>query len=289
MERRLAAILAADIVGYSRLMDRDESRTILLLNELQSNVIEPVTSQHGGRIFKTLGDGFLVEFTSVVKATTCAQMWQSAVAGWQAANDPDFLLRFRIGISLGEVIVQGDDLFGNGVNIAARLEALAAPGTICVTAEVYAQIAGRISVEFEDLGERELKNISGQYRVYSLTPPSDAEVVLPTIEPERAPIADTPTGPSATIKDDREGAPSIAILPFVDMDPEGKNAFLADGFSEEIAATLARTRWLFVVATGSSATFRDRTDDPRAIAADLGVKYLLQGRFGQETSKVTYL
>lgn len=285
MERRLAAILAADIVGFSRLMDRDESRAMILVNQLQNDVIDPIIAEYGGRIFKTLGDGLLVEFTSVVNAVTCAQSWQGAVASQRAVNDPDFSIRFRIGISMGEVIVQGDDLFGTGVNIASRLEGLAAPGAICVTAEVHAQSAGRIPVDFQDLGERELKNISGRHRVYSLVA-GDAEISSPQHKQDRIAFSGDSATLGAVAADDREGAPSLAVLPFEDTTAENPNIFLAEGFSEEIAATLSRTRWLFLVAAGTSSAFRGRIEDARTVASDLGVRYLLQGRFMATADRV---
>lgn len=286
MERRLAAILAADIVGYSRLMDRDEARTVRLVNQLQSEVIEPVIFQNEGRVFKTMGDGLLVEFTSVVNAVTCAQAWQRAIAASQAGDASDFRIDYRIGISLGEVIVQGDDLFGTGVNIAARLEALAAPGAICVTAEVHAQCSGRIATEFHDQGEQELKNISGRHRVYSLAVSNDD----PGIGQDDNNGSRTPDGPDPVdqsrgggLRDD--GAPSLAVLPFADINTDDPNVFLAEGFSDEIVATLSRSRWLFLVATGSS-TDRKQNEDARSIAKDLGVRYVLQGRFMASSDRI---
>ena len=169
MERRLAAILAADVVGYTRLMGADEVGTLRRMAELRERVLEPIIAEHRGRIFKLMGDGLLVEFASVVDAVACALAWQNDVAEREAGVEKDKQLQFRIGINLGDVIVEGDDIHGDGVNIAARLEGLAEPGGICLSDDAYRQVRGKIEAEFEDLGERDLKNVAEPVRIYRIT------------------------------------------------------------------------------------------------------------------------
>ncbi len=168
MERRLAAILAADVVGYTRLMGADETGTLRRLTELRQQVLEPLIAEHHGRLVKLMGDSLLVEFASVVDALTCAVAWQIDVVGREAAADEGKRLKFRICINLGDVIVEGDDIHGDGVNIAARLEGLAEPGGICLSEDAYRQVRGKIEVEFEDLGERARKNVTEPVRVYRI-------------------------------------------------------------------------------------------------------------------------
>ncbi|MHC4093635.1 MAG: adenylate/guanylate cyclase domain-containing protein, partial [Planctomycetota bacterium] len=166
MKRRLAAILAADVVGYTRLMGADETGTLQRLTQLRQHVLEPLIAQHHGRVVKLMGDGLLVEFASVVDGLTCAVAWQNSVAGREAETEEDKRLQFRIGINLGDVIVEGDDIHGDGVNIAARLEGLAEPGGICLSDDAYRQVRGRLEVAFGDLGEQALKNVAEPLRVY---------------------------------------------------------------------------------------------------------------------------
>ncbi len=168
MERRLAAILAADVVGYTRLMGADETGTLRRMTELRQQVLEPLIAEHRGRVVKLMGDGLLVEFSSVVDALTCAVAWQNSVAQREAAADEDKRLKFRIGINVGDVIVEGDDIYGDGVNVAARLEGLAEPGSICVSRTVFNHVKGKVDLGFEDLGEREVKNIPEPVQVFKV-------------------------------------------------------------------------------------------------------------------------
>ncbi len=176
VERRLAAILVADVVGYTRLMGEDEVGTLGRLTAIREQILEPLITRHRGRIVKLMGDGLLVEFASVVDAVACAVAWQEAVTEREAESDKDARLQFRIGLNLGDVIVEGDDLHGDGVNIAARLEAQAEPGGICLSGDAYRQAKGKVEVEFEDLGERELKNVAEPVRVYRIDSDRDTRI-----------------------------------------------------------------------------------------------------------------
>ncbi len=203
MERRLAAILAADVVGYTRLMGADETGTLRRMIELRQQVLEPLIAEHHGRVVKLIGDGLLVEFASVVDSIACAVVWQERVAEREAEEDDDIRLQFRIGINLGDVIVEGDDIHGDGVNIAARLEGLANPGGICVARNVFDQVKGKVDLDFEDLGGQEVKNIAEPVHVFRVCG-------LGSAVPE-----DTST--SATGAVDLRDKPSIAVLPFINM------------------------------------------------------------------------
>ena len=197
MERRLAAILAADVAGYTRLMGDDEAGTLHRLTELREQVLEPLIAEHHGRVVKLMGDGLLVEFASVVDALTCAVAWQNGVAEREAETDEDRRLQFRIGINLGDVIVEGEDIHGDGVNIAARLEGLAEPGGICLSGDVFRQAKGKMEAEFEDMGDQDLKNVAEPVRVYRIA--ADRAVLsVPSPTTEPLPLPDKP---------------SIAVLP----------------------------------------------------------------------------
>ncbi len=174
MERRLAAILAADVVGYSRLMGRDEAGTLARLEGLKAEILDPLITQHRGRVVKLMGDGFLVEFASVVDALTCALDWQGAVEARAGLVPEDRALRFRIGVNLGDVMVKGDDIYGDGVNVAARLEAMAEPGSVLVSRTVFTHAKGKVPATFEDLGEQELKNIAEPVRIFRVSVESKA-------------------------------------------------------------------------------------------------------------------
>ncbi len=201
MERRLAAILAADVVGYTRLMGVDEAGTLRRLTKLRQEILEPLIAEHHGRVVKLMGDGLLVEFASVVDSLTCAAAWQNDVAGREAATDEDERFQFRIGVNLGDVIVEGDDIFGDGVNIAARLEALADPGGICLSGMVYQSVKAKLDLAFEDLGEHELKNIAEPVRVYRIAGNRSSTG------------ATSPARETLALPD----KPSIAVLPFTNM------------------------------------------------------------------------
>jgi adenylate cyclase len=260
--RRLAAILAADVAGYSRLIGADEERTLNRLRAIRAEIIDPVIAAHRGRLVKTTGDGLLAEFSSVVDALRCATEWQSRMADWNAAFDDR--IEFRIGINVGDVVVENDDIFGDGVNVAARLEALADPGGICVSGRVQEDAAGRLDLTFDDLGEQTLKNITRTVRAY--------RAVLANAE--NTPIG-TPIGATPTLA--LPDKPSIAILPFQNMTGDEDQEYFVDGMVEEITTAIARLPWLFVIARNSSFTYKGKTVDVKQVARELGVRYVLEG------------
>jgi adenylate cyclase len=257
VERRLAAIMAADIVGYSRLIEADEARTLAAIRALRSQVLDPLIADHKGRTVNLMGDGAIVEFGSAVDAVACAVGLQQAVAVDQGEFSLESRIVFRIGINLGDVVVEGDDLLGDGVNIAARLEALAEPGGICIADTVQKQLAGKTDFAFEDAGEHTLKNIAQPVRVWRWAKE-------PTLALEGAPLP----------LPDR---PSIAVLPFDNLSGQVEENYFSDGITEDIITGLARFRSLFVIARNSSFTFRGKSIDLAEIGRRLGVSYLLEG------------
>ena len=261
MERRLAAILAADVVGYSRLMGLDETGTLRRLIGLRKELLEPLIAGHRGRIVKLMGDGLLIEFTSVVDAVACAVAWQQQVTEREAAVEEDRRFRFRIGINMGEVIVEGDDIHGDGVNIAARLEGQAEPGGICLSGDVYRQTRGRMELPFEDLGERELKNVVEPVRVYRIA--GDG--------------AQQPGGALAKRAGAAPDKPSIAVLPFVNMSGDPQQEHFSDSVTEDITTELSRFRDLFVIARNSSFSYKGMAAKVQDIAEDLGARFVLEG------------
>jgi TolB-like protein len=256
VERRLAAILAADVAGYSRLMGADEEGTLARLKAHRRELIDPKISEHRGRIVKTTGDGLLVEFSSVVDALRCATEIQRGMAEGNSVVPADGQIEFRIGIHQGDVVVEDGDIFGDGVNVAARLEGLAEPGGICVSARVQEDAAGKLALVFEDMGEQELKNIARPVRVY------------------RVPIAKNGTVKSPLPLPDK---PSIAVLPFANMSGDPEQEYFADGMVEEIITALSRIRWLFVIARNSSFSYKGRSPDVKQVGRELGVRYVLEG------------
>jgi adenylate cyclase len=263
MERRLAAILAADLVGYSRLVRLDEEGTIEALKSLQTRDIAPRISARRGRIFKLMGDGMLAEFTSVVEAVHAAADIQVALNELNQVRPDHLKLELRIGINMGDVVIDGDDIQGDGVNIAARLEAIAGPGEICISGAVYDQIRDRTSLCFHDKGEQELKNIDRPLRVWCWT--EDAEVSTQKISIHRRPELPLPT------------KPSVAVLPFDDLSSATDQQHLADGFVEAITAALSRVRSFFVIARNSAFTYKNRTVNVIEVGRELGVAYVLEG------------
>jgi len=264
MTRRLAAILAADVAGYSRLIGADEEGTLNRLRSIRAEVIDPTITEHRGRIVKTTGDGLLVEFSSVVDALRCATQWQHGMGERSVAAPGDNRIEFRIGINVGVVVVEDGDIFGDGVNVAARLEGLAEPGGICVSARVQEDLAGRLDLTFEDLGEQSFKNIARSVRVY--------RVRLATAE--TAPkVTPTESGPALPLPD----KPSIAVLPFQNMSGDPEQEYFVDGMVEEIITALSRIRWLFVIARYSSFTYKGRSVDVKQVGRELGVRYILEG------------
>ncbi len=263
LQRRLAAILAADVVGYSRMMDGDEAGTLARLKALRSGVFDPITAQFGGRIFKTTGDGALAEFASAFDAVQAAIEVQRAIVEHNAMMPEDRRIVLRIGISLGDVIVEGNDLYGNGVNIAARMEALAEPGAICVSGNVHEHVGNAPGVVFEDLGEQAIKNIDRPVRCYRVRARSDAAADAPVDRPGTPyPLPDKP---------------SIAVLPFDSLSGDPDQEYLADGMTEDIITGLSRFRSLFVIARNSTFAYKGTSPDIREVARDLGVRYVLEG------------
>jgi adenylate cyclase len=262
--RRLAAILAADVAGYSRLIGADEEGTLNRLRLIRTEVIDPKITEHRGRIVKTTGDGFLVEFSSVVDALRCAVQWQHGMHERSAVTPGDDRIEFRIGVHQGDIVVEDDDIFGDGVNVAARLEALAEPGGICVSARVQEDVAGRLDLTFDDLGEQSLKNIARPVRVYR---------VRLTIAENSPKVTPTESGPALALPD----KPSIAVLPFVNMSGDPEQEYFADGMVEEIITALSRIRWLFVIARNSTFTYKGQAVDVKQVGRELGVRYVLEG------------
>ena len=255
VQRKLAAILAADIAGYSRLMGADEEGTLARLKALRAELIDPAIAGHNGRIVKTTGDGLLVEFASVVDAMRCATQWQAAMA--ERTQPAETRIEWRIGVNLGDVIIDGDDIFGDGVNIAARLEAMAEPGGICISRTVLTQTRGKLDFPVEDLGDQALKNIAQPVHVFRvLAEPK------PMPEPAALPLPDKP---------------SIAVLPFQNMRGDPEQEYFADGMVEEIITALSRIRWLFVIARNSSFSYKGQSPDVKQVGRELGVRYVLEG------------
>lgn len=261
VERRLAAILAADVVGYSRLMGQDEAGTLQALKKARAEVIDPKIAEHKGRVFKTTGDGVLAEFPSVVNAVACAASIQREMAGRNADRPDDQGLRLRIGVNLGDVVVEGEDLFGDGVNLAARLEGVAPPGGVAVAAVVHNQIGNRLDLQFEDMGEQALKNIDRPVRVYRAKF-DGAPSASPSSARKVGPLADKP---------------SIAVLPFNNMSADPEQDFFADGITEDIITELSRFRSLSVIARNSSFTYKGRAAKVTDVARDLGASHILEG------------
>jgi TolB-like protein/class 3 adenylate cyclase len=257
--RRLAAILAADLAGYSRLMGLDEAGTAQALREHRF-AADPLVAEHDGRIVKTTGDGVLIEFASVVGAVECALALQRLAAERNTAVSDERRMEWRIGVHLGDVLIEGEDILGDGVNIAARLEGVAEPGGICISDDAFRQVRGKIAVEFADLGEQSLKNIARPLRVYRVGLSS----------PARQPIS-----PAAALP--LPDKPSIAVLPFANMSGDPEQEYFADGMVEEIITALSRIRWLFVIARNSSFTYKGQSIDVKQVGRELGVRYVLEG------------
>jgi adenylate cyclase len=266
VERRLAAVLAADIAGYSRLMGFDDERTLAELKVLRKTLVDPGIAAHRGRIVKTTGDGMLVEFASAVDATRCAVEVQRAMARHNTDVPPEQRIEFRIGIHVGDIMIDEDDIFGDGVNIAARLEGIAKPGGVCVSDDAHRQIRGKIDLAFDDIGEQALKNIAEPMRAWHIDLADDAS-------PEVRSATAAPRSKELALPD----KPSIVVLPFDNMSPEPEQDYLADGIVEAITAALSCIRSFFVIARSSAFTYKGRARDAREIGKQLGVAYLLEG------------
>jgi adenylate cyclase len=265
--RRLCAILAADVAGYSRLMGDDEEGTLTALTVHRRELIDPAVAEHAGRIVKTTGDGLLVEFSSVVDAVSCAVEIQRGMAGRNHAAPHDRQLAFRIGVNLGDVIVQNDDLYGDGVNVAARLEALAEPGGICLSASAYEQVQGKIAaVRFEDLGEQRVKNIARPVRAYRVGFGSAGPV---------------PSSVSAL-----PGLPSIAVLPLDNMSADPEQEYFADGLAEDLITDLSKIAGLLVIARNSTFTYKGRPVSVAQVGRELGVRYVVEGSVRKVDNRV---
>ncbi len=272
VERRLAAILAADVVGYSRLMEVDEAGTLARLKTHRLELIDPAISKNKGRIIKTTGDGLLVEFHSVTDAVQCAAEIQRRMARRNADVSPARMIQFRIGINVGDVIVEGNDLFGDGVNVAARMEALAEPGDIYVSAAVRDQVAPRLDdLEFADLGEKTLKNIVRPVRVYRVS-----------LDAEKASTPETAVPAPRTAP----RCPSIAVLPFANMSGEAEQEFFADGLTEDILTELSRFRDLLVISRNSVFVHKNKAVNVQAVAREFGVDYVLEGSVRKALNRV---
>jgi adenylate cyclase len=276
VERRLAAILATDVVGYSRLMGHDEEGTIGALKTLRKTLIDPKIAEHRGRIVKTTGDGVLAEFASTVDAVRCAIDIQHAMPARNADLPPDKRIEFRIGINVGDIIVEGDDIFGDGVNVAARLESVSQPGGICVSDVVHEQVNGRIEAAFADLGEQNFKNIARPVRAYSI---AGGEA-----KPQAA--APAAAGLSASAAFALPDMPSIAVLPFNNMSGDPEQEYFADGMVEDIITALSRFKELFVIARNSSFIYKGRAVDIQQVARELGVRYVLEGSVRKAGNRV---
>jgi adenylate cyclase len=262
VERRLTTVLVADVVGYSRLMGEDEAGTLARLKSLRKELVQPKIAGGRGRIVKLMGDGLLAEFPSVVEAVRCAVDIQQDMVGREVDLPDDSRLRLRIGVNLGDIIVEGSDIYGDGVNVAARLEGLAEPGGICISGKVYEEVRNKLPTVFEDLGEREVKNIREPIRVYRWT---DTAAI---------PVSDTAHTEGALPLPDK---PSIAVLPFDNMSADPEQEYFADGITEDIITELSRYPDLMVIARNSAFIYKGRAVDPKIVTAELGVRYILEG------------
>src|SRR6516225_10107190 len=271
VKRKLAAILAADIAGYSKLMGADEAGTLARLKEYRRELIDPKNKQYRGRVVKTTGDGILIEFPSVVDAISCSLEIQQGMRERTADVAPEKRIAFRIGINLGDVIVEGRDLYGDGVNIAARLEGLAEPGGICISQTVLNHARGKIAFEVEDLGEKALKNIAKPIHAYRVL-----------LNSSREPMMSRTHDPALALPD----KPSIAVLPFLNMSGDPEQEYFADGISEDIITGLSKLRWFFVIARTSSFIYKGKTVHLRQIAEELGVGYVVEGSVRKSDDRV---
>jgi adenylate cyclase len=283
VERRLAAILAADVAGYSRLMHSDEEATHAKLTALFKEGVEPAIAEHGGRIVKNTGDGFLAEFPSAVEAVRAALQFQARIHVLTTTEVEDTRIAFRVGINVGDVIVESHDIFGDDVNIAARLESIAEPGGICISHAVYDHVRGKIGAQFTDLGGQTLKNISSPVQAFA--------VVWDDLNPARKAVRAKPDAPDGRTESTRlalalPDKPSIAVLPFENMSGDAGQEYFADGIVEEIITALSRFRSLFVIARNSSFTYKGRAVNVKQVGRELGVRYVLEGSVRKAAKRV---
>jgi len=273
VSRRLVAVFAADVEGYSRLMGADEVGTLKGLTERRA-ILDKLIGDHGGRIANTAGDSVLAEFGSAVDAIECAVEAQTAFAEANSSVAPDRRINFRIGVHIGEVMVRAGDLFGDGVNIAARLQSIAKPGSVCISGATYDQVRKVLPVTFVDLGIQQVKNIQEPIRAYQVGAPSETRETAP------ARVAEAESPPPLPDK------PSIAVLPFENMSGDLEQEYFADGMVEEIITALSRFKWLFVIARNSSFTFKGKAVDVKRVGRELGVRYVLEGSVRKAAGKV---
>jgi adenylate cyclase len=276
MARRLAAILAADVVGYSRLMGADEAGTLERLKSLRKELVQPKITAHKGRTVKLMGDGLLAEFPSVIEAVQCAAEIQESMEGREADLPDERRIRMRIGVNLGDIIVEGSDIYGDGVNVAARLETLADPGGVCVSGAVFDHVRGKVGLDFADLGEQKIKNIDQPVRVYRIAPDRSSDA---------GEAAGTPAASAAAVFT-KQDKPSIAVLPFDNMSGDIDQEYFADGMVEDIITGLSRLKWLFVIARNSSFAYKGKAVDVRQVARELGVRYVLEGSVRKASNRV---
>jgi adenylate cyclase len=275
VERRLAAVLAADVAGYSRLMGQDEEGTLTQLKTFRNTLVDPTITAYRGRIVKTTGDGMLAEFASAVDAVRCAVEIQRGMARQNADVPQHVRIEFRFGIHVGDIIVDDNDIFGDGVNIAARLEGIAEPGGICISDDAQRQIRGKVDIALEDIGPQNLKNIAEPMRAWRsrITPKSSARP---------AATASIGTAEPLTLPD----KPSIAVLPFQNMSGDPEQEYFADGMVEEITTALSRFHWLFVIARTSTFSYKGRAVDVKQVSRELGVRYVLEGSVRKAGNRV---
>jgi adenylate cyclase len=268
VERRLAAILAADVAGYSRLMGADEEGTLARLNAHRREFLEPTVAQHRGRVVKRTGDGILVEFASAVDAARCAIQVQHGMAHRNIGVADEQRIEIRIGVHVGDIIIEESDIFGDGVNIAARLESVAQPGGICISEDAYRQVRDKLDADFLDSGERQLKNIARPVRIYEFHPDT------------------SPAGKTSASELARPNKPSIAVLPFQNMSGDAEQEYFADGMVEDIITGLSRFKWLFVIARNSTFAYKGRSVDIKQVGQELGVRYVLEGSVRKAAGRV---
>src|SRR2546423_5148645 len=273
VERRLAAILAADVAGYSRLMGVDEEGTLAALKTHRRTVVDPKITEHRGRIVKTTADGFLVESPSVVDAVRCAVDIQRQMAERNAAVPAERRIEFRVGLNVGDIIIDDTDIYGDGVNIAARLEGLAAPGGICVSRTVRDQVRDKLDFSFEDMGEQQVKNISRPVRTHRIL--LGAAVAVPVAVAAAA----SPSMPPAQ-------KPSIAVLPFGNMSGDSEQEYFSDGITEDIITNLSRNHSFFVISRSTSFTYKGSAVDVAKLGRELGVRYVLEGSVRRAGNRV---
>lgn len=310
MERRLAAILAADVVGYSGLMEKDEAGTLAALKSHREEVVNPSIAEHRGRVVKLMGDGILVEFLSVVDAMQCAAQIQAGLAKKNANVPEEMRMEWRVGINVGDVIVEGDDIYGDGINVASRLEGLAEPGGICISRDVFTQVKNKVDLGFESLGEQTVKNIADPVLVFrvELSPRATMRSAEEKTRPRWPRLIAVPAAVAATVAvaafggwtyfggsddammpmpvHDMPSMASIAVLPFVNLSGDPEQEILADGITEDTIVDLSQLSDMMVIDRHSVSTFKGRSVSAQQVSQELGVRYVLTGSIQESTGKV---